>query len=123
MSDFEERMTISELINEMWDATLPAWLGSSAGLILLFGSGFWRFDMRPWRVLIDYGGGDIVWHQLGRNELFHGPTPPPIPMEHNIIPLCIAIIGIAIIWASNIRRNAVVRELRRRRKPALHHIR
>lgn len=112
-----ERMTVSELINEMWDATLPAWLGSSAGALMVLGAGFWRFVMRPWRVLIDYGGGDVVWYHLGRNEpLFHGPTPPPIPIEHNIIPLCIAILGIAVIWASNIWRNAVVRELRQRRK-------
>ena len=115
MSEIKQ-MTISELIGELWDATLPAWLGSSAGGMMLLGSGFWRFVMRPWRVLIDYGGGDIVWRQLGRNvPLFHGPTPPPIPIEHDIYPFCIAIIGVAIIWVSNIWRNAVVRELRRRR--------
>lgn len=111
-----EQMKVSELIDEMWDATIPAWLGSSAGVMMLLGSGFWRFVMRPWQVLIDYGGGDVVWFQLGRNvPLFHGPTPPPIPMEHDIIPLCIAILGAGVIWASNIRRNAAVRELRRRR--------
>ena len=111
--------TTDELIGDMWDKSFEAWLGTSAGLMMIVSAAFWRFAMRPWTVLIDYGDGHIVWFQHGRNvPTFTGPIPPPIPMEHNLYPLAIAILGIAIIWLANIRRNAVVRELRRRREVA-----
>lgn len=113
-----ETKTTDDLIDDMWNTFIPTWLGTSTGAMMVVSAAFWRFVMRPWRILIDYGDGYIVWFQHGRNvPFFRGPVPPPIPVEHNLYPLGIAVIGLAIIWASNIQRNAIVRELRSRAPP------
>jgi hypothetical protein len=110
----ERDLSNPQLVDQMWEWLIPAWLGTSLGGCLILGAIFWRFVLRPWHVLIDYGDGDIAWTCHGC-RILHAPSPPEIPFIESFIPIGIVAIGVAIIWLGAAPWLAARNELFRRR--------
>lgn len=105
----------NELCDKMWAAVIPAWLGGSAGSLMMVFSAFWRFVMRPWRVLYESYGG-TVWFSHSGGPTFTGEVPPIIPAYDTVIPVLIFIAGAFLMRVSSHDWRTIKNELERRRK-------
>lgn len=108
------RASTSELCDRLWEAVIPAWLGGSAGCVMMVFSAFWRLIMRPWRVLYE-GYGGTVWFTHTNGPTFTGTVPPVIPASDTVIPVLIFICGAFLMWLSGHDWRTVRSELVRRR--------
>lgn len=117
MSDGIRGRSTGSLVDQMLASMPLAWLGCSAGVFMIISAVFWRFAMRPWRLVVRYDEQHAVWSSEAVHQLYRGPVPPDVPLSATAWMIGFVILGICICAVSSIRWREAARELRRRQRP------